>query len=348
METINLKKLAQTLSLSVSTVSKALQDSYEISPETKKRVWELARQLDYVPNSHASSLRRKRSKIIAVVIPEVADSFFSLAIKGIEAMAQVQGYHTLIYLTYESVAKEQTILHDVQSGRVDGVIISLSGETTGIEHITSLQAKGIPVVLFDRVFDGASLPQITTNDFDSGYEATRHLIEQQCRQISFLSVSNSLSISTQRLKGYQKALAESAIPFYPDLIVTGGNDPVSNQALVTALLQRPDRPDGVVASVEKMAIITYQVCEALSIDIPQQLKVISFSNLETAPLLNPPLSTITQPAFEMGYAAANALFKALEKATVNPAESNIMLPSVLVPRASTTGSDRGRKSYSCA
>ena len=348
MEVINLKKLAQTLGLSVSTVSKALQDSYEISPETKQRVWALARQLDYVPNSHASSLRRKQSKIIAVVIPEVADSFFSLAIKGIEAVAQAKGYHTLIYLTYESLAKEQTILHDFQSGRVDGVIISLSGETTSTDHITSLQTKGIPVVLFDRVFEHASLPQITTNDFESGYEATNHLIQQQCRSIAFLSISNSLSISSQRFEGYQKALADAGIQFRSDLLINGGNNPTLNQTLVTRLLQLPNRPDGIVASVEKMAIITYQVCETLKISIPHQLKVISFSNLETAALLNPPLTTITQPAFAMGYAAATRLFKALEKQSQWLTEANQVLPSTLIARASTIGSDTGMKSSSSA
>lgn len=348
MEIINLKTLAKTLGLSVSTVSKALQDSYEISPETKQRVWELARRVDYVPNSHASSLRRKRSKIIAVVIPEVADSFFSLAIKGIEAVAQAKGYHTLIYLTYESALKEQMILHDFQSGRVDGVIMSLSGETADISHLTSLQAKGIPVVLFDRVSEALNLPKIITNDAESGYNATRHLLQQQCRRVAFLSVSNSLSISNQRLAGYQKALTDANLPFLPDLVMIGSNDVAHNQALVTALLQRPDRPDGIVASVEKMAIVTYQVCETLSISIPGQLKVIGFSNLETAPLLNPPLSTITQPAFAMGHAAAMVLFTLLDRNSVGVGPASQTLASVLIARTSTIGSDTGKTSCSSA
>ncbi|OIN59877.1 LacI family DNA-binding transcriptional regulator [Arsenicibacter rosenii] len=335
MQTINLKTLASALGLSVSTVSKALQDSHEISPETKQRVWQLARELDYVPNPHASSLRRKRSKIIAVVIPEVADSFFTLAMKGIEVVAQQKGYHTLIYLTYESLTKEQTILHDFQSGRVDGLIISLSGQTTHIDHVTALERKGIPVVLFDRIFEGTTLPLITTNDLESGYLATQHLIRQQCRRIAFLSVSDSLSITRQRQQGYLNALTDSHLPSEPDLMLTLPAHAADQEAIMTQLLTGPKAPDGIVASVEKTAILTYQLCEKLHLSIPEQLKVISFSNLETAPLLNPSLSTITQPAFDMGEAAARTLFGLIERKSLRTMLPLQCIPSVLIPRRST-------------
>ncbi len=335
MQTINLKTLASALSLSVSTVSKALQDSHEISPETKQRVWQLARELDYVPNPHASSLRRKRSKIMAVVIPEVADSFFSLAIKGIEVVAQQKGYHTLIYLTYESLAKEQTILHDFQSGRVDGVIISLSGQTTHIDHVSALGRNGIPVVLFDRIFEGTTLPQITTNDLESGLLATQHLLQQQCRRIAFLSVSDSLSITRQRQEGYLQALQEAHIPVLPELMLTLPGQPDEQETIMTRLLSGQHAPDGIVASVEKTAILTYQLCEKLHIRIPAQLKIISFSNLETAPLLNPSLTTITQPAFDMGQAAAQTLFSLIERKNLRSLATVQCLPSELMARRST-------------
>lgn len=335
MQTINLKTLASALGLSVSTVSKALQDSHEISPETKQRVWQLARELDYVPNPHASSLRRKRSKIIAVVIPEVADSFFSLAIKGIEAVAQQKGYHTLIYLTYESLTKEQTILHDFQSGRVDGIIISLSGQTTHIDHVTALERKGIPVVLFDRIFEGTTLPRIITNDRESGYLATRHLLQRQCRRIGFLSVSDSLSITKQRQTGYIAALEEATMPVLPEYMLTLPDERAEQETILSGLLTGPDAPDGLVASVEKTAVLTYQLCEKLCIPIPEQLKVISFSNLETASLLNPSLSTITQPAFDMGEAAASTLFNLVEGKNIRSMPTIQCIPSELIPRRST-------------
>src|SRR5678816_792874 len=153
MKNINIKELARELKLSISTVSKALHDSHEISDETKRRVMEAAARLNYVPNPYASSLRGRRSKNIAVVIPEVADSFFSLAINGIESVAKEKGYHVLICLTHESFKNEKMILKEFQGGRVDGVLMSVSGETSQSDHINDLIANGAPLIFFDRVCD---------------------------------------------------------------------------------------------------------------------------------------------------------------------------------------------------
>ena len=143
--------LANELHLSIATISKALRDSYEISIETKQRVFELAAKLNYIPNPHASSLRQRKSKTIAVVLPEVADSFFSLAINGIETIAQEKGYHVLIYLTHEKFSRESYILKDFQSGRVDGILMSVASETNESLHIKELYSRNIPIVFFDRV-----------------------------------------------------------------------------------------------------------------------------------------------------------------------------------------------------
>src|SRR5689334_12850451 len=150
MSKVNIKVLAEELQLSVSTISKALRDSYEISDETKKKVMELATRLNYIPNPYASSLRRKKSKTIAVVLPEVTDNFFSLTINGIQSIAETKKYHVLIYLSHEKYANEKTILNDCASDRVDKMLISISSETNSGDHIHKLQANNIPVVFFDR------------------------------------------------------------------------------------------------------------------------------------------------------------------------------------------------------
>lgn len=219
MKNINIKNLAAELNLSISTVSKALRDSYEISAETKKRVVELAEKLSYVPNHHASSLRSKKSKLIAVVISEVADSFFAQAINGIEAVAQENGYNVLIYLTHESLLKEQTILKDLQCGWVDGVLMSVSAETEDTLHIQELLSNQVPLILFDRVCEDIETAKVTTNDSESSYEATKHLIEGGCKKIALLSVSNTLSISNERIKGYKQALATCNKSFNPADII---------------------------------------------------------------------------------------------------------------------------------
>ena len=173
MESVNIKKLAKILNISISTVSKALRDSHDISRETKDRVISLANELNYQPNPHASSLRKAKSKTIAVIIPEIANNYFSLAINGIESIAQEKGYHVLIYLTHESYAKEVALLRLLHSGRVDGILISLSSTTSEYSHIEEVQGKGLPVVFFDRVCENFNTVSITTDDYESAYNATR-------------------------------------------------------------------------------------------------------------------------------------------------------------------------------
>ncbi len=332
---INLKRLAKDLNLSVSTVSKALHDSYEISPDTKKRVLELAKKLNYIPNPYASGLRKKKSKTIAVVIPEVADNFFSQAIHAIETVAQERGYHVLIYLSHESYDKEKAILQDFRNGRVDGVLMSVSGETTSTDHIEDLTRYAIPVVLFDRVLPRSEFAKITTNDYESAFLAVRHLIEAGCRKIAFLSISPSLSINQDRLKGYQAALEEYKLEVAEHFIVDCTHYPNRQSEMIKNLLTQPLPPDGIMASVEKLAFLTYQVCVETGIRIPNDLKVICFSNLEIASLLNPSLTTITQPAFEMGNAAATTLFRALDNKIYQSNPENLEIPSILFPRGST-------------
>lgn len=332
MKQINIKALAQELNLSVSTISKALRDSYEISDETKHRVLELAAKLNYTPNPYASSLRGKKSKNIAIVIPEVADSFFSQAINGIESVAKVKGYHVLICLTHENFENEQAILKEFQSGRVDGVLMSVSSETASGAHIQELIAKEVPVVFFDRALGEVPATRIVTDDFQSGYKATMHLIAQGCRNIVFLGVSSKLSISNDRMAGYRKAMEENGLLFRETYC---SSSPEENYNLVKEMLQQPGKPDGVLASVEKLATLVYQVCADLQLGMPADVKLVCFSNLGIAAMLSPSLTTVTQPAFEMGKAAAAALLKLLEKKNTDPAGLNMVIPSELILRGSS-------------
>lgn len=336
MKNVTIRALAKELNLSVSTISKALRDSYEISEETKQRVLEVANRLSYTPNPYASSLRGKKSKNIAVVIPEIADSFFAIAINGIEAVVKEKGYHVLICLTHESFENEKAILREFGSGRVDGVLMSVSSETTSCQHINDLIEKEVPVVFFDRVLEEVDTDKIVTNDFESGYAATRHLIEKGCKKVAYLAISKSLSISNNRMEGYKKALADHNIKFEASDIVLCTNDPAYNNDIVKALLQQKKRPDGIVASVEKLTTTVYQACNDLRIAIPGQVRIVCFSNLEIATILHPSLTTITQPAFEMGRSAATVLLKALDKKNGNQPKKQLVIPSTLIIRGSSS------------
>ena len=335
MKNINIRDLARELKLSVSTISKAFHDSYEISEDTKQRILLAADRLNYVPNPYASSLRGRKSNNIGVVIPEVADSFFSLALNGVESVAKEKGYHVLICLTHESFENEQSILKEFHGGRVDGVLLSVSRETSQTKHIKDLMLNGVPVVFFDRVCEDLEAARITTDDFDSGYKATEHLIQQGCDTIAFLGISKTLSISNKRLEGYLKALGDNTLKANKNNIILCTNDAKQNYALIKKLLQRKNKPNGIVASVEKLTTPVYKAAEALKLKIPRDVKVVCFSNLETASILNPSLTTITQPAFEMGRMAATLLCKALGKTNFDVTKERMVIPSALVVRKSS-------------
>jgi len=335
MEPVNIKKIAQILNLSISAVSKALRDSHDIGKETKDKVIALAKELNYQPNPYASSLRKHKSKTIAVIIPEIANNYFTLAINGIESIAQEKNYHVLIYLTHEDVNKEIALTKYLHGGRVDGVLISVSSTTTDYTHLHHLEENGLPIVFFDRVCEEIDTAKVTTDDYESSYKATCHLIDCGCRRIALLSVSNSLSISSKRAEGFRQAMADNKVKTNLSDIILCSNDERKNYTLIKKLLSRKQKPDGIIATVEKFTTNIYLVCQLLKINIPGDRKVVCFSNLPTAAILNPPLTTITQPAFEMGKAAATILFKALEKRNFSINKESIVIPSMLVVRKST-------------
>ncbi|MBS1511320.1 MAG: LacI family DNA-binding transcriptional regulator [Bacteroidetes bacterium] len=335
MDKLTIKTLAKELQLSVSTISKALRDSHEISIETKKKVLALADQLNYTPNPYASSLRKRKSKTIGVVIPEVVNSFFSQSINGIESIAKEKGYHVLIYLTHESFDNEKSILKDFESGRVDGVLISVCRETENSEHIKELMSKDVPVIFFDRVFNDVNTVKVTTNDFDCAYNATKHLIESGCKNPHFVSIISHLDIINCRLEGFKKALDECKMPFSAGNIINCTTNWEQNYNTLYKKLKAVKKPDGLLCSIENLSIIIYKVCQDLGLKIPGALQVVSFSNLDTASFLHPPLTTITQPAYEIGKTAAAILVKALEKKNFTIPNEQVVIPSELTIRQST-------------
>lgn len=334
MDNVNLKKLAQELNLAVSTVSRALHDSHEISQETRERVKALAQQWGFQPNAHASSLRQNKSQTIAVVIPEIENNFFSQVINGIEFIAQDKGFHVLVYLTHEDAVKERSILQLLRNGRVDGLMISLANSTTGVDHLKTWQNANIPIVLFDRVSEEINAPTITINDTEISFKATEHLIENGCKRIAFLSLSSQLSITERRKAGYLKALKKYNLESR-QMIVECTEDNAANNEIIRKLLIKKDAPDAVFTAIEKLAINMYEVCSLLKLKIPDDLKLVSFSNSTAAPWFCPPLTAIVQPAYEMGKEAASTLFKLIEKKTLLQGEKRIALRASLSIRNSS-------------
>lgn len=336
MEPINIKQLAEKLNLSTSTVSRAFRGNSDINPKTKERILAMAKELNYQPNHLASNLREKKSRTIAVIVPEIANNFFSRAINGIERIARENGYHILIYLTNDDFQKEIDFIMSLQSGRVDGIVMSVTGEANDHSYMHKIRKRSLPIVFFDRIYEDVDNSKITTNDYESSYQATKHLIEQGCKKVAYVVVNKLLSIGKKRMQGYVDALEDAGITFEDELVIDCTNRMDENQVLLKDVFTRI-KPDGVFASVERLALASYYVCHDLGIEIGADLKIISFSSLEIAPLLNPALSTILQPSYLMGEEAAKLLFRRINSPENNDVNEAIELKSELIFRKSTLG-----------
>lgn len=335
MKGINMIQLAKELGLSVSTVSKALGDSYEISASTKKRVLELAKYYNYKPNPFASNLRKKKSKQIAVIIPDVVNNFFALTVDGIESVTMNKNYDTFIYLTHENLEREKAVLDHLESGLTSGLIISVCTGREGYGHFQQFyENTKLPIVFFDRVPDLLQFPKVITNNYESTFESTTRLVKSGVKKPVFLTTEEPLYTSIERRRGFQAALVSQHIPFSDDMIIECSDDMDKIYAVIKRLLSNRKRPDGIFASIEKYAITTYQVCKDLKINIPREVKIIGMTNLRTAALLNPSLSTLSQPAFEMGREAASLLIKMIEKKSYAAANDIIVLNNELTIRES--------------
>jgi LacI family transcriptional regulator len=334
MAKIDIKGLARELNISASTVSRALRDSHEISKATIDKVKALAEKLNYQPHPYAGSLRKNKTKTIGIVVPEVSNNFFAKVFSGIEVVAQENNYHALIYLTHDDYDKEKSILRHLESGRVDGVILSIASNTVDHKHIEALIEAGIQVVFFDRIGESFSSTKITTDDYNSAYKATVHLIEQGCKKPLHITRFLHQTNTKYRKKGFIQACNDYHLPIVDNWVIELNDDAVVESTL-TDILKDEDRPDGIFSSVETLSLYPYKVCKDLGIPMPDQLKFVSFSNMDAASFLVPALTTVTQPAFEIGKAAATVLFQQLEKKKRGVQPVDNVFPSTLIVRESS-------------
>ena len=337
-EAVTIKDIAKALGLSTSTVSRALRDSYEISPETKQLVLDYARQINYRPNPIALSLKEKRSRSIGVIISEIANSFFSQIINGIESIAYSKGYNVIISQTRESYEREVINMDFLSSRSVDGFLISVSTETKDFSHISALYERGLPIVFVDRMVESIDTHKVLADNFKGAYEATTHLINNGYKKIAHLASSEYLSITRERVAGYRQALADAKMVLdegYLKHCLHGGMiyDEVDNA--INELMQLKQKPDAIFASSDRLTTNCLRYCRTKKIDIPADLAMVGFSNMDITELLSPSLSVVRQPAFEMGEVAASLLIKTIEsKRPLTEFETRV-LPAELFIRDSS-------------
>jgi LacI family transcriptional regulator len=275
---------------------------------------ELAEKLNYQPNIVALSLRQSKTNTIGVIIPEIVHFFFSTVISGIEDVAYSAGYNVILAQSNESQTREISDIKALFNSRVDGMLMSVSRETTNFDHIESMLAKGVPIVFFDRVYDTGQASKIIVDDFTGAKEATLHLIDQGCKRIAHIEGPPNLEISKQRLEGYKEALKEHNMPFNKELVAICPSGTIEEGKKATEkLLSLKNPPDAIFATNDPAAMGAMQAIKAKGLKMPNDVALVGFSNWFFSSLMDPPLSSVDQPGFEMGQEAAKLLIRQIEK-----------------------------------
>lgn len=336
MQTITIKDIAKALNLSTSTVSRALRDSYEINAETKQLVLEYAERMNYRPNPIAVSLRENKSWAIGVIVPEIANHFFSQAINGIEETAYKRGYHVMIFQSNESYEREVASVGHIVARKVDGLLISMSNQTSDVKHLQALNEQGLPLVLFDRISDEIYTHKVVADNFTGAFQATEHLILQGRRRIAHLTSSPFLYITKERLNGYRAALEKHDVQYDEKLIrYSGSFDLVYVRKHVAELLALDPKPDAFFTASDRLALGCLEALHELNVKIPTEISMIGFTNIHAAHLLSPSLSTVVQPAFDMGKTAADLLLDLIENKKRPVEFQTVKLPMQLHIRGSS-------------
>lgn len=313
---ITIKDIAKELGVSISTVSKALKDSHEISEETRKKIKAFANFYHYKPNSLALKLRNKKTMVIGIIIPEIVHHFFSRVISGIEKTANERGYNVMICLSNESYDKELLNINMLADGSVDGLLISIAKETLEkkeFNHFKELINDEIPFVLFDRVSDEIACDKVLVDDAGGGYKATNHLIDIGCKRIALLTTPDHVNVGTQRRLGYIRALEENNRKINNDLIIKI-NESFDIAEQIKKLLNSPDKlPDGIFAVNEIYAATAMKIAREKGLNVPEDIAVIGFTDGLISEFSTPSLSTVAQHGFTMGEQAADLLLNRIQK-----------------------------------
>jgi len=346
MANLTLRDIAQALNLSVSTVSKALHDSYEIGEETKQRVREFATAHNYSPNRMAKSLKMGKSGSIGVIICSIDNSFVAQMLDGIDAACTEAGYDLVIMQSKESLAKETACIAQLEARGVEGILISPSIQTKDFKRLKALQRSGVPVVLFDRLSDQIDTEQVGADNFGGAYQATKHLIANGHTHIAFLNVDSSLSIASERLAGYQQALKERRISLSDKYCQSCDcSSPASIAEEVTGAIRRlmgfPQPPTAILTATDQISMQALITFRELGLRVPNDVAIAAFSNTDLAEVLATPLTTIRQPAFEIGKTATHKLvhlLKQQQRGIPHEDFERVMLPMKLYVRPSSSRS----------
>ncbi|TDX01589.1 LacI family DNA-binding transcriptional regulator [Dinghuibacter silviterrae] len=332
---VTIYDLARVLNISVATISRALKDDPVVSKKTKKKILDLAEEMGYRSNHFARNLRNRRTHMIGVIIPRVNSYFMSTVIAGIEKVTNEAGYNLIISQSSESVAKEIQCVRTMFNNRVDGLLVSLAYDTTDTSHFDLFQRKSIPFLFFDRVAEDNRWANVLIDNRKASYEVTSHLIAQGCRRIVHVTANSKSNVYSDRILGYKQALADHHLPFAEENIIRNTLSQEAGGDAAAFIRQMDPLPDGVFVANDNCAVGCLLALKRSGLRIPEDIAIAGFNNDPVSTVVEPNLTTVNYPGYEMGVVAARNLIHHLNGTSGIEVTNTILLKAELIVRAST-------------
>ena len=307
---INIKHVAEKSGFSTATVSRVLRNYPGVREKTRKKVLEAVSELDYEVNAVARSLRQKKTYSIGIIVGNVLSQFYSVIAKSVEDTANKFGYNTILCNGDENPEKELNYLKVLKSNRVDGIILTPTGKNS--EYINNLISSGNKVVLLDRVIEGVDCDAVLVDNANGAYKAVKYLIDQGYKRIGIINGYLDRTTGAERLKGYLQALAEANIAKDKSLIKIGNFKKESGKKLTKELLKQVNKPEAIFVTNIDMSMGALSAIKEMGVSIPDEIGLICFDDSEWAPLINPPITVIRQPVYQLGSTASELLIRNIE------------------------------------
>jgi len=327
--------IAKALKIDASTVSRALNNSPRVSQKTKEKILSKANELGYQRNLLASNLRKNKTNTIGVIVPRISRHFFSSVISGIEEAAYDEGYNVIICQSLEQVNREQDIVGTLLANRVAGILLSVSMETKNLDHLLNIKNNGTPFLFFDRHCDIDGISSVLIDDVQGGFDATEHLILNGCKNIGHLSGPQELAIYRNRQAGYIKALKKHNIPFRPKQVLCSSLMETDGAEGAKTLLSLPNKIDGLFSANDIAAIGAMKYFKNEGVRIPEDIGIVGFSNEPISGVIDPSLTTIDQPGFQIGQISTKLLLQEINDSPRFKKAKTTILKSSLIERDSS-------------
>jgi DNA-binding LacI/PurR family transcriptional regulator len=309
---VTIKDLARLLNISISTVSRALRNASDINRETKEAVLKLAEELNYEPNFIAQSLVKKQTKMIGVIVPAIHSNYFSQALAGMTDVASEFNYHVMFCQSNETLAQEISSIKKLVASNVEGLLVSVSKESSDICEFEKIRQKGIPIVMYDRILNGFSCSKVIVDEYEGAYNAVKHLIRKGCKRIAHITGPTDLSVSVNRMNGYLGALKDHNLPIDPDLIVIAKAFEENALMAVKKIISVNPAVDAIFCINDLSAVIVLKYLKSKGIKVPEDVRVVGFNDDPVSGYVEPSLTTVMQPGYEVGKLAMGILIDEIQ------------------------------------